>query len=121
MHFSTEEKHLLVGAFTAGGLQTLFDGYFGYRLASGTNIATTPTDPAYWLYTSYNYWLPNISQAIAWFGVPGLLYYMGKRRPKYRAMGVGGLVYGTAEFIGILAYKLSAIATGQSYRVIVAR
>lgn len=113
----------MVGAFTAGGLQAIFDAYFGYRLAGGVNIATTPAEPTYWLYYNYNFWLPNLSQLIPWFGVPGLLYYMGgkKRSSKLRHMGVGGLVYGTAEFIGNLAYKAAAVTTGQTYKVMVAR
>lgn len=116
MLFSTEQKNVMTGALTAGGLQALFDGYFGYRLAGGTNIANTPTDPAYWLYANVSYWLPNLSQAIAWFGVPYLFYYLGnkKRKAKLRTIGVGGMIYGVAEYVGSLAFRASAMASGQT-------
>lgn len=120
MLFNTEEKNLMIGAFTAGGLGAIFDGYFGFRLANGTNIANTPSDPAYWLYANLNFWLPNLSQVISLFGVPYLLYYMGKRKRsnKMRLMGIGGLLYGVSEYLGSLAFRASAVASGQTYRVV---
>lgn len=121
MLFNTEEKNMMIGALTAGSLQAVMNGYFGYRLASGTNIATTPTDPAYWLYAQWGgYWLPSLSQVIPWFGVPALLYYVGKKKRSARLanFGVGGLIFGVSEFIGTLAFKVSAVASGQSYRVV---
>lgn len=123
MHMLTEQKNMMLGAFTSGGLQAALDGYFGYKLASGVNIATTPTDPAYWLYYNYNFWLPNVSQLIPWFGVPGLLYYVGKKKhnSKMKSMGEGGLVFGVSEFVGTTAFKVAAVATNQSYRVVSVR
>lgn len=120
MLFNTEEKNMMIGAFTAGGLQAVLDGYFGYRLAGGVNVATTPTEPAYWLYNQFNFWIPNLSQLIPWFAVPGALWYVGKKKhsSKLKHIGLGGLVFGVAEFVGVLAYKATATATGQSYRVV---
>lgn len=121
MLFNTEEKNMMIGAFTAGGLQALLDGYFGYKLAGGVNISSTPSDPAFWLYNNFNFWLPNLSQIIPWFGVPALMYYVGKKKRtgRLKAMGTGGLIYGVAEFIGLTAFKATAVATGQmSYRVV---
>lgn len=123
MLFNTEEKNMMVGALTAGGLQAVFDGYFGYRLAGGTNISATPTDPAYWFYAGLgSVWIPNVSSLISWFGVPYLLYYFGKRkgRAKLKQMGVGGLIYGFSEFISTTVYKATAVATGnlQPFRVV---
>lgn len=120
--FNNEEKNMMVGAFVSGGLGALLNGYFGYRLASGTNIANTPSDPAYWLYANYaGYWVPNLSELIPWFGVPAVLYYLGKKKHsgKIRLMGLGGLVYGVSAFVAVTAFKASAAATGNmTYRVI---
>ena len=119
----SEEKHMLMGAFTAGGLEAVFDGYFGYKLAGGVNVSNTPTDPAYLLYAYYTPWLPNLSQVIPWFAVPALLYYAGKKKrsPKLKAMGEGGLVFGVAELVGTTAFKLSAVATGNTFTVVSVR
>lgn len=122
MLFNTEEKNMMVGALTAGGLSAALNGYFGYRLGGGTNIASTPSDPLYWLYASYGgIWVPTLSQLIPWFGVPALLYYFGKKKnkPKYKNMGLGGLVYGVSELISVTAYKGVIAGTGSmSYRVV---
>lgn len=125
MLFSSEEKNMMVGALTAGGLQAVLDGYFGYRLGGGTNIANTPADPLYWLYTNMTgigAWVPNLSQLIPWFAVPSILWYVGKkkRKSKMRLMGIGGLVYGVSEFVATTVFKVSAVATGnmQPYRVV---
>lgn len=122
MLFNTEEKNMMLGAFSAGGLQTIFDAYFGYRLASGVNIAATPTDSAYWLYYNFNYWLPNLSQVISLLGVPLLYHYVGKRRRKFKDMALGAAVYGISELIGLTALKLTVAASGAqgtfSYTVI---
>lgn len=122
MLFNTEEKSMMVGALTAGGLSAVLDGYFGYRLGGGTNISTTPSDPLYWLYANFaGYWVPNLSQLIPWFAVPGLLLYMGKRKrnAKYKNMGYGGLVYGVAGFVAATAFKITAYSQGAfSYSVV---
>ena len=119
MLFNTEEKNMMVGAFATGGVQAVMDAYYGFRLASGTNIATTPSDPAYWLYTNFNLWLPNLSQIIPWFAMPTIFWYIGKKKhsSKLKSIAMGGLVFGIAELVGTTAFKLSAVATGQTYRV----
>lgn len=126
MLFGTEEKNMMIGAFTSGALQSAFDAYFGYRLAGGVDISNTPVEPTYWLYTSFNYWLPNLEQTISLLAVPALFFYMGKRRrsSKLRAMGVGGLVFGVSEILGTYALKIAATASGAgglNYKVIGAR
>ena len=120
MLFNTNEKNMLMGAFTAGGVDAILEGYWAYRYAGGVNITTTPTDPAYWLYASLNYWVPPVNDLISKIGVPALLYYMGKRRrsSKLKAMGIGAGVYGLANIIGWTAVKLSAVAAGMSYRAV---
>ena len=120
MLFNTEEKNMLIGAFTAGAIDAALEGYWAYRYAGGVNISTTPTDPAYWLYTNFNYWIPNVADLISKVGVPAILYYMGKRKrsAKLKAMGMGAAVYGLANIIGWTAVKIAATASGMSYRVV---
>lgn len=125
MLFNTEEKNMMIGAFASGALQSAFDAYFGYRLAGGVDVGET-TEPAAILYKSFNYWLPNLEQAISLLGVPALLYYVGKKKrsSKLNAMGVGGLVFGVSELIGVTALKVAATASGAgglNYKVIGAR
>lgn len=115
MLFNTDEKNMMIGALTAGSLSGIMNGYFGYRLAGGTNIANTPSDPAYWLYANFaGNWIPNLSQLIPWFAVPGLLLYMGKKKhnSKYKNMGYGGLIYGVAGLISTTAFKITAYSQG---------
>lgn len=126
MRFTTEEKNMMAGAFTSGALSAVFESYWAYRYAGGVNISTTPTDPAYWLYTSFNYWLPNLEQTISLLAVPAILYYVGKKkgRAKLRNMGIGALVFGVSELLGVTALKVAATASGAgglSYKVIGAR
>jgi hypothetical protein len=120
MLFSTEEKNMLVGAFTAGTLDAVLEGYWAYRWGSGYDIAQHPEDPAYFLYANFNYWIPNLSDLIPLVGIPALLYFLGKRKrsSKLKAMGLGAAVYGLSEIIGMTALKLSATAAGMSYRVV---
>lgn len=122
MLFNQEEKNMMVGAFVSGGLSALMNGYFAYRLAGGTNVGNTPTDPAFWLYSKFaGVWVPNLAQIIPWFGVPGLMWYFGKKkgRSKLRTLGIGGLIFGVSEFVALTAYNVSAVATGNmSYRVV---
>lgn len=120
MLFNTDEKNMLIGAFTAGALDAALEGYWAYKYAGGYNISTHPEDPAYFLYANFNYWIPNLSDIIPLIGVPAILYYMGKRRrsSKLKAMGMGAAVYGISELIGWTALKLSASAAGMSYRVV---
>lgn len=124
MLFNTQEKNMMIGAFTSGALSAAFESYWGYRYAGGVDIANTPTDPAYWLYTSFNYWLPNLEMTISLLGIPALMYYLGKKRhSKLKDMGIGALVFGVSEILGTMALKLAATASGYglSYKVVGAR
>lgn len=122
MLFNSQEKNMMIGAFTSGALSAAFESYWGYRYAGGVDIASTPSDPAYWLYTSFNYWLPNLEMTISLLGVPALMYYLGKKRhSKLKDMGVGALVFGVSEILGTMALKLAATASGMSYKVVGAR
>lgn len=121
MLFNTEEKNMMIGALTAGGLQALMDGYFGYKMAGGVNPAQDPSDPMNWLFAPlFTFWLPNLSQLIPWLVVPGVLYYVGKRKrnSRMRSMGVGGLVYGVSELISTTTFKAIGAGTGNTFKVV---
>lgn len=122
MLFKSEEKNMLVGAFTAGIVDTALESYFSYRSGQGYDFGAHPEDPAHYLYYRLNEWLPPNDDLIALVGVPVLLWGLGKNRKsaKLRQMGIGAMVYGFSEIIGSFALKLTRVAAGQplSYRVI---
>lgn len=120
MLFTSEEKNWMVGAFTAGGIDAALESYVAYRVAGGYNIRAHPEDPLYWLYYTPNEWIPSVDNIIAYFGVPLILWGIGKkkRKPRLLQMGKGGLVYGIASEVGWLAAKVAATVSGASYRVV---
>lgn len=118
MLFTVEEKNMLIGAFSAGIVDTALESYYNYRDGQGYNIRAHPEDPIYWLY--YNFpqaggWIPPADDLIALVGVPFLLYGIAKKKrsAKLKQMSLGAMVYGFSEIIGWTALKAARYAAGK--------